>query len=111
MRLCWIVLAIPAPNRSLSEQAYLVKTIRAKHPDAPVIMIQSVIREIGNFDSTINRLVQRQNENVLKEYQKLLREGVKKLYLILGEICWEATTKEQQTAPIPMTWVLTGCCR
>lgn len=77
--------ANPNPEQITERTAYLVKTIRAKHPDAPIIMIQSVIRESGNFDLGVKRYVQRQNENTLKEYQKLQQQGIKNLYLIRGD--------------------------
>ncbi|MBO9619502.1 MAG: SGNH/GDSL hydrolase family protein [Niabella sp.] len=76
--------ANPSPEQITERTAYLVKVIRAKHPDAPIVMIQSVIRQSGNFDSTVQRLVERQNENTLKEYQKLKKEGLQHLYLISG---------------------------
>ncbi|MDH7459876.1 SGNH/GDSL hydrolase family protein [Chitinophagaceae bacterium 26-R-25] len=77
--------ANPSPEQITERTAYTVKTIRARHPDAPIILIQSIVRENGNFDLGVKKYVQRQNENALKEYQKLLKEGIKNLYLIPGD--------------------------
>lgn len=77
--------ANPTPEQITERTAYIVKTIRAKHPNAPIIILQSVVRDGGNFDLTIRENVRRQNENAFKEYQKLLQEGVKNLHLIRGE--------------------------
>lgn len=77
--------ANPSPEQITERTAYLVKKIREKHPHAPIIMIQSVIREAGNFDTVIRKMVSRQNENTLKEYRKLQQEGIKDLYLIPGD--------------------------
>ena len=40
----------PSPKEITERTAYLVKTIREKHPQAPIVMIPSVVREGGNFD-------------------------------------------------------------
>lgn len=77
--------ANPSPEQIAERTAYLVKTIRAKHPDAPIIMIQSIFRETGNFNLPVREMVHRQNENTLKEYQKLKQAGIKNLYLIAGD--------------------------
>lgn len=77
--------ANPSPEQITDRTAYLVKTIRAKHPHVPIIMIQSVFREIGNFNLPVREMVRRQNENTFKEYQKLKLAGIKNLYLIPGD--------------------------
>ncbi|AHF14555.1 SGNH/GDSL hydrolase family protein [Niabella soli] len=77
--------ANPSPEQIKERTAYLVKTIRKMHPDAPIVMIQSIIRQSGNFDSTVRRLVERQNENTLKQYEQLKKDGIQRLYLIRGE--------------------------
>lgn len=77
--------ANPSPEQIAERTAYLVKTIRNKHPHVPIIMIQSIYREIGNFNLAIREMVRKQNENTLKEYQKLKQNGIQNLYLIRGE--------------------------
>lgn len=72
------------PEQIKERTAYLVNTIRKQHPDIPIIMIQSIIRESGNFDLKIKQRVQLQNEYFKVEYQKLIDNGVKNLYFIDG---------------------------
>src|SRR5690606_17337574 len=38
------------PAEIRERTGYLIKTIRAKHPQAPIIVMQSVIRETGYFN-------------------------------------------------------------
>jgi len=73
-----------SPEQVTERTANLVQTIRAKHPDAPIIAIQSIIREGGNFDSAIARRVAMQNENFLREINRLQRND-NLLYLITAE--------------------------
>lgn len=77
--------ANPSPEQISERTAYLVKAIRAKHPAAPIIMIQSIFRETGNFDSSISNFVRRQHHNTQSEFEKLKKNGVKNLYLIPGD--------------------------
>lgn len=74
------------PNSSPEEieerTAYLVRAIRAKHPQAPIIIVQSIVRESGYWDRQAGERVRRQNENIRLEYEKLKRSGVKNLYFI-----------------------------
>lgn len=77
--------ANPSPEQIAARTAYMVKAIRAKHPQAPIIMIQSVVRERGNFDLVSRAYVKSQNDNALKVYQSLLKEGVSNLHLIPGD--------------------------
>jgi lysophospholipase L1-like esterase len=74
------------PNASSSEitanTAPLVRKIRARHPSSPIIMIQSIFRETGNFNLTTRNNVQTQNTLFQAEYDKLVAEGVTGLTMI-----------------------------
>lgn len=76
----------PSPEQITERTAYLVKTIRQKYPDAPIIMIQSVVRESGNFDQKVRDRVAGQNRNFRIEYDKLIANGLKNLYYIEGDL-------------------------
>lgn len=71
-----------SPKQIQERTSYLINTIRTKHPAKPIIMIQSIIRESGNWDKSAALTVKQQNENFKIEYDKLKKEGVKKLYFI-----------------------------
>lgn len=76
------------PNTSTKQiaerTAYLVNSIRRKYTQAPIIMIESIIREAGNFDTIVRKRVEDQNKAFEKEYKKLKKENVKNLYYIKG---------------------------
>lgn len=77
--------ANPSPDQITQRTAYLVKAIRTAHPNAPIIMIQAGFREGGNFDSAIANIARLKDKNVWDAFEKLKKEGVKKLYLIRGD--------------------------
>jgi len=73
------------PEVITERTANLVKTIRAAHPNAPIVMIESIVRESGNFDTKIAAFESQKNINFKIEYEKLIAEDVKGLYYIEGK--------------------------
>lgn len=71
-----------SPEEITQRTAYLIRTIRQNHPDAPIIVMQSVFRESGNFNLRTEANVAQQNENILEEVEKLKRSGIESLYFI-----------------------------
>src|SRR5690606_747342 len=71
-----------APNIVSQRTGYLVETIRKNHPNAPIIVMQSVIRERGYFNLESGQRVKQQNENVKIEFDKLVKKGVKNIHFI-----------------------------
>jgi len=71
-----------SPTQVSQRTAYLVETIRKKHPDAPIIVLQSVIRERGYFNLASGERVRQQNDNIKVEVAKLLQKGITNLYFI-----------------------------
>lgn len=76
--------ANPSPEQITERTAYLVRTLRERHPEVPIIMIQSVVREGGNFNLKIKEREYQKNVCFKAEYEKLLQEGIRELYLIEG---------------------------
>ena len=72
----------PNPKQIKDRTAAFVKTIRAKHPRVPIIMVQGIIRESGNFNKDLRAKNLEQNANFKFEYEKLVEEGMKGLYFI-----------------------------
>lgn len=64
--------------------AYLVETIRNKHPEAPIIVMQSIAMDIGNFNLRIKNDLQEKDRTIRKEVEKLCQTGIQKLYFIEG---------------------------
>ena len=73
------------PKQITERTANLVNTIRNKHPDAPIIVMQSLVRETGYFDKVLGEQVKQQNINVQAEVLSLLKKGTKNLYFITSE--------------------------
>lgn len=64
---------------------YMIGSIRKKNPEAPIIVMQSIPMDIGNFNiKTENDLLQKDNA-IRQETEKLQMEGIRKLYLIEGK--------------------------
>lgn len=72
----------PSPEEIEERTINFVNTIRKNHPNVPIIFIQSIIRETGNFDQEVSEYVCRQNRAINLEIRKLKEAGVKDLYLI-----------------------------
>lgn len=74
-----------SPKEIRQRTAYLVNTIREKHPNVPIIVVQSVFREQGHFNRRVGSKVQLQNQYILEEMLKLQKKGMKYLYFISSE--------------------------
>lgn len=73
----------PAQVKERTNQ--LVKKIRRNHPDTPIIILQSLIRQHGYFNKVIERHVRDQNINILNEVIRLIEEGDDKIHFITSE--------------------------
>ena len=75
-----------ATARQIAERTgYLVRAIRDKHPEAPIIVVQSIVMDIGNFNLRIKNDLQKKDETIRQEVDKLCRSGIKNLYFIEGK--------------------------
>lgn len=70
------------PAEIRERTGYLIKTIRAKHPQAPIIVMQSVIRETGYFNRVTGEKVALQNQYIREEVERLKDAGIKNLHFI-----------------------------
>ena len=80
----FILDCIPNPSpKEITERAVgFVMTLREKHPDTPIIIIQTLIRETGNFNQKARENVKQQNEAIAEQVEVLRKKGVKNLYFI-----------------------------
>lgn len=78
--------ANPSPDEITERTFNAVASIRKYHPDAPIIMIESVVRESGNFNTKIRERVAQQNQNFKKEYLRLIDAGITDLFYIEGSL-------------------------
>lgn len=74
----------PSPEEVLARTANLVNTIRKFHPKAPIIAIQSVAREKGNFDTQVAARVALKDKHFKQEIKKLQQHD-SNLYLITAD--------------------------
>ena len=83
----YILDCVPNTNPQLVTErtANLINTIRSKHANAPIIVLQSLVRETGYWDKVLGSQVKQQNLNVQTEVLKLLQKGMKNLYFITSE--------------------------
>ncbi|WP_164108129.1 MULTISPECIES: SGNH/GDSL hydrolase family protein [Sphingobacterium] len=71
-----------SPEQVTERTSYLVSYLRDKHPNTPIIMIPSVVRELSHFNQSWGKRNTQQNDNWKAEYDKLLAKGMKSLYYL-----------------------------
>lgn len=74
----------PSPEEVLARTANFVTTIRKKHPKIPIIAIQSVAREMGNFNTQVADRVLLKDRYFETKIKKLQKQD-KNLYLIYAD--------------------------
>ncbi|MCA4806962.1 SGNH/GDSL hydrolase family protein [Myroides odoratimimus] len=74
-----------SPKQVLERTAYLMTSIREKNPNAPIIVMQSVIRESSYFDQKLAEKVKEQNKNIYKEFFKQHKQGMENIYFIFAD--------------------------
>lgn len=62
-----------------------VKLLRKHHPKTPILMVESLIRPMSKFDLIAHEDMMRQNQAYRAQYEALVKEGVKDLYLLKGD--------------------------
>ena len=77
--------ANPSPEEIADRTENFVRQIRERHPHVPILMIESVVREGGNFDQKIQKRVSDQNTNFRNAYTRLVENGMQQLYLVNGD--------------------------
>ncbi len=75
----------PSPDEIKERAEYFIKTIRENHPKAPIICIQTIIREHSYFDLAVQNNVRKQNEEITNAFNRLKAAGMKDIYLITAE--------------------------
>ncbi len=74
-----------SPEEIKERTAYLVTSIRNKQATAPIIIVQSIIREHGYWNKNVGNRVKAQNEQIAKEFNTLQKQGLKNLYFITAD--------------------------
>lgn len=71
-----------SPEQIKERTNYLVRAIRKKHPNIPIMIIPTIVREHGHWNNEIGKRVALQNKQIQIEYDRLIDEGIKDLYFL-----------------------------
>ena len=84
---CYVLDCIPNPSAELiRERSYpFIKYLREHQPAAPIILVETIFRENGYWDQELGLRVKEQNIEIRKTYERLMKEGYKKIYYIRSE--------------------------
>lgn len=74
-----------SPEQITERTSYLVNYLREKHPNTPIILIPTIVREVSHFNETWKVRNALQIKNWKNEYEKLIKSGVKHLYYLDNE--------------------------
>ncbi|MGG5508256.1 MULTISPECIES: SGNH/GDSL hydrolase family protein [unclassified Myroides] len=74
-----------SPKEVLERLGYLMQTVRKENPTAPILVMQSVIRESGFFDQKLGERVKQQNENAYQEFLKEHQAGMDNIYFLFAD--------------------------
>lgn len=80
----FILDCIPNPSADeITERApKMIRALRASHPEVPIIVIQTLIREKSYFDQAVEKRVKSQNQAIDAVMQQLSQEQIPHLYYI-----------------------------
>lgn len=83
----YILDCIPNPSpEEIKDRSYnFIKYLRLQNPSTPIILIETVFRENGNWDRKIGKNVKSQNEEIRKTYERLKKEGITNFYYITSD--------------------------
>lgn len=71
-----------SPQQVKERTFAFVQELRKAHPDTPILMIESIIRQIGNYDQKWKQRLHDQNANFKTEYERLVAAGYDNLFYI-----------------------------
>lgn len=72
----------PSPNQISERTIPFVKILRETQPEVPILMVESIFREAGNWNQELGERVRDQNSAFHASYQELLKKGYTQLYYI-----------------------------
>ncbi|MEA4975013.1 MAG: family 20 glycosylhydrolase [Paludibacter sp.] len=72
----------PSPEEIMERAPFAIRYLREKHPETPIIFIQSVVREKGLFDEKVRLKCKQQNEAIERVFNDLQKEQIPHFYLI-----------------------------
>jgi hypothetical protein len=84
---CYVLDCIPNQTKDQIDERALpfIKYLKSQHPETPIVLIESVIRENGYFDRQVGNNVTRQNESIRRVYHALKNEKYKDIFYITAK--------------------------
>jgi len=71
-----------SPDEVRERTFNFVERVRRSHPQVPILLIESITRQVGNYNLKWNARLSEQNRNFKLEFERLLKAGYKNLYYI-----------------------------
>ncbi|HLS95775.1 MAG TPA: SGNH/GDSL hydrolase family protein [Sphingobacterium sp.] len=71
-----------SPQQVADRTFAFVQRLRQAHPNVPILLIESITRQVGNYNMQWKQRLADQNANFRKEYERLLAAGYKNLHYI-----------------------------
>ncbi|RZF59489.1 SGNH/GDSL hydrolase family protein [Sphingobacterium corticibacterium] len=71
-----------SPEQVTERTFAFVQELRKTHPQTPILMMESIIRQIGNYNLEWKKKRHEQNVNFRTEYDRLLAAGYKNLFYL-----------------------------
>jgi hypothetical protein len=83
----YVLDCVPNPTaKEIHERAIpLIKRLRALQPNVPILMVESIYREAGNWDNKVREEVLSQNREFREAYNQLIAEKYKSIYYLSGK--------------------------
>lgn len=80
----YVLDCVPNPSpQQIKERSYLfIKYLRSQKPKIPIIMVESVYRETAHWNNKTKSMVEQQNQEFKKTFDKLHAENPKDIYYI-----------------------------
>lgn len=72
----------PSPEQISQRTIPFVELLRKRQHNVPILMVESVFREAGNWDEKLGQRVRDQNNTFHNSYEQLLKKGYVQLYYI-----------------------------
>ncbi len=75
----------PSPEQITERTIPFVKQLREAQPNVPIVMVESLFREAGNWNQVLGKNVKAQNEAFYASYRQLLKNGYTQLHYIYSQ--------------------------
>jgi hypothetical protein len=72
----------PSPKQIHERAVPFVKRLRQLKPNVPIILVESILREDGNWNTVKGNYVRNQNKEFRQAYEQLIAEKIQNLYYI-----------------------------